>query len=420
MEQEMEQLIEHFITAVEDYAKDKGKQARNIKQHARKKQNGYKGISSVIEFETFKVRFAYQIDEGKVFKKGIVTLYFNIKDFEYHFCDILSSVAPEDKDCVVFPYVDNKDTMDKCLKLLFAKLDKYEKGIKEIATDEAKIKKLEKTVSKEIKAFAGKEPPKEGSLRLMLSGIYSNTSLIRYTSEPYEAFLKGNYKKALKLYGKESTLVLYEKQIVKLMKQLIKKKEIVKIPEEQLTINRKKEIKKESRRYTMLAMVAALPIVILITYLLYEVFVKVVAGGSQLILTPSKIFLTIPALALLTAFTVPLRDILFKDKIKNILRFNMLYKAKANRVHIWTKTITISSLIVIGIIAASSITLRDEGIKYSNDILDVKGSIVPYSDVQGLDEETKEIKLKNGEKILLETYDYDMNTLKEVLEKNIK
>lgn len=420
MEQEMEQLVEHFITAVENYAKDKGKRARNIKQHARKRQDGYKGISSVIEFEAFKVRFAYQIDEGKVFKKGIVTLYFNIKDFEYHFCDILSSVAPEDKDCVVFPYVDNTETMDKCLNMLFSKLDKYEESIKEVATDEAKIKKLEKTVSKDIKAFAGKEPPKDGPLRLMLSGIYSNTSLIRYTSEPYEAFLKGNYKKALKLYGKESTLVLYEKQIVKLMKQLKKKKEVVKIPEEQLTMNRKHQIQKESRCYTLLAMVATLPLVVLVTYLLYELFVSVVASGSQLILPLSKIFLTIPALALLIAFTVPVRDRLFKEKIKNTLRFNMLYKAKANRVRVLKKAVTISSLIVIGIIAASSITLRDEGIKYSNDILDVKGNIVPYSDVQELDEEAKEIKLKSGERILLETYDYDMNALKEVLERNIK
>lgn len=420
MEQNMEQLMEHFVTAVENYAKDKGKRARYIKQKAKKVNDGYKGVSSVIDFEDFKVRFAYLIDEGHVFKKGIITLFFNIKDYEYHFTDILTQIAEQDKECVVYPYVDNVDIMDKCLNTLFKKLDMYKESIEEIACDEGKRKKLEKMIEKDMKTFSGNKIPKEGPLALMMTGIYSNTALIRYASEPYEAYLNGNYKKALKLYGKEENLVKYEKQLVKLMKELIKKKEIVKLPEEQLTINRKKQVKKESRKYNILAAVVVLPVVALISLLLYAVFVNVVASNSEYILVPSKVFLSVPIVALVLAFIVPARDNIFKTKIQNVLSFNMLCQAKENRKRVWSKALAISSILIIAIIAATSITFRAEGIKYSSDILDFKGTIVPYSEVDYLDEKTSEIKLKNGESILLETYDYDISSLKEVLEKNIK
>lgn len=417
MEQNMEQLIEHFITAVENYAKDKGKRARYIKQRAKKVNDGYKGVSSVIDFENFKVRFAYLIDEGRVFKKGIITLFFNIKDYEYHFTDILAQIAEQDKECVVYPYVDNEIAMDKCLNMLFKKLDMYKESIEEVARDDSKRKKLEKMIQKDMKTFSGNKVPKEGPLALMMTGIYSNTALIRYASEPYEAYLNGNYKKALRLYGKEGNLVKYEKQLVKLMKELIKKKEIVKIPKEQLTINIKKQVKKESRKYTALAAVVILPVVVLISLLLYDVFVKVVGANSEYILVPSKVLLSVPILALILAFATSARDSLFKGKIQNVLNFNMLCQAKENRKRVWSKALAISSILVIAIIAATSITFRAEGIKYSSDILDFKGTIVPYSEVDYLDEKTSEIKLKNGESILLETYDYDISSLKEVLEK---
>lgn len=420
MEQNMEQLIEHFVNAVENYAKDKGKRARYIKQRAKKVNDGYKGVSSVIDFEDFKVRFAYLIDEGRVFKKGIITLFLNIKDYEYHFADILAQIAEQDKECVVYPYVDNADTMDKCLNMLFKKLDMYKESIEEVARDEAKRKRLEKMIQKDMKTFSGSKIPKEGSLALMMTGIYSNTALIRYTSEPYEAYLNGNYKKALRLYGKEGNLVKYEKQLVKLMKDLIKKKEVVKLPEEQLTINRKKQVKKESIKYTALASLVVFPVVVLISVLLYDIFVKVVASNSEYILVPSKVLLSVPIVALTLAFVGTARNYFFKGKIQSVVNFNMLNKAKENRKRVWTRALAISSILIIAIIAATSITFRAEGIKYSNDILDFKGTIVPYSEVDYLDEKTQEIKLKNSESILLETYDYDISSLKEVLEKNIK
>lgn len=420
MEQNMEQLIEHFVNAVENYAKDKGKRARYIKQRAKKVKDGYKGVSSVIDFEDFKVRFAYLIDEGRVFKKGIITLFFNIRDYEYHFTDILAQIAEQDKECVVYPYVDNVDTMDKCLDMLFKKLDAYKESVEEVACDEDKRKKLEKMIQKDMKTFSGGKVPKEGPLALMVTGIYSNTSLIRYTSEPYEAYLNGEYKKALRLYGKEANLVKYEMQLVKLMKELMKKKEVVKLPKEQLTINRKKQVKKEGIKYTVFATVVVLPVVVLISLLLYDIFVKVVASNSQYILVPSKILLSVPIVALTLAYVHPIRDSLFKEKLQSVLSFNMLNQSKENRKKVWTRALAISSILIIANIAATSITIRAEGIKYSKDVLDFKGTIVSYNEVDCLDEETSEIKLKNGESILLETYDYDITELKEALEKNIK
>ena len=420
MGQEMEDLVQHFIDTVENYAKTKEKQARVVRQYGKRKNDGYKGISSVIDFENFKVRFAYQIDEGPIFKKGIVTLYFNIKDYEYHFCDVLSHVEPNDKDCVVFPYIADTCAMDKCLKMLFEKLDKYEERISSIVLDEAQIKKLENSLKKDIKTFSGRELPKDGPLTLMISGMYSNTSLIRYTSDAYVAYLNGNYKRALKLYSKEETLVLYEKQLLKLMKELIKKGEVYSIPEEQKTINNKKKIKKGTVIYTIISSIVTVPVVYLITLLLYKIFLNVVGIGAEMLIPLSSIFLTVPTVALTIAFVGRVRDKIFKTKLKNMLKFNILYTSRQNKKRIWTNAITIASILVIAIIASSSITLRAEGVKYSKDILDFKGTIVSYNDIEVLDTVSQVIKLKNGEVISLKTYLYDADELNEKLNLKIK
>lgn len=420
MRQEMEDLVQHFIDVVDNFAKEKDRKVKVIKQYGRKRNDGYKCISSVMDFENFKVRFAYQVDEGPVFKKGIITLYINIKDYEYHFCDILAHINPKDKDCVVFPYIDNNEIMDKCLKVLFLKLDTYENNIMKIVSDEDKIKRIQDALKRDIKAFSGKELPKEGPLTLMISGIYSNTSLIRYTSDAYKAYLNGNYKKSIKLYSKEGTLVLYEKQLVKLMKRMVKKKEVVSLPEEQKTINRKDKIRKETLIYTIISSLIVFPIMFLLTYILYTMFLKVIQNNAQLLIPPSIIFLFVPSIALTIAFTKLARDKIFKDKVANAVRFNALYTHRQNRKKVWVNAITIASILVIAIIASSSITLRQDGVKYSKDILDFTGTIVSYNDIQGLDRATKEIMLKNGEAINLETYSYDLDLLEEILMKKIK
>lgn len=422
MEQNIENMVAEFIASVENYAKEKGKQVRNIKQRRTKKDDGYRAISSIIDYETYKVRFAYQINEGAIFKKGVVTLYFNIGEYEYHFCDVLASIAPRDKDCVVFPYVDEVETMHRCIQFLCNKLDKYADKIVELSVNEEKKKSLENVLKKEIKYFSGKDIVKEGPLSLMISGIYSNTAIIRYTSEPYEAFLNGNYKKAIKLYNKEGTLTKYEKQLVRYMKYLIKKNIVKEIPEDQKTINRKKQVIKESFIYTVLSFLILLPITFVLSYTLLEIFNMVISKNALMLITIDNLFLLIPVICLSLVFTIPFRDVLFGKKISNTIKFKALHitNFKLKKMKKLVNLVTFCTILSIAILSAISVTLREEGIKYSTNIFDVKGSIVPYSDIVKVDVEDKKIELKNSEFIYLDWYDVDMQELQESIQNIIK
>lgn len=416
MQNEIDVLVDKFIDVVKEVAQEK--QVKSIKQYHRDRTKGYKTISCVIEYESYKVRFAYHVNEGTVFKKGIITMYFNIGSMEYHFVDILAQIAPRDKDLIVFPYVDNVETMTSCVDLLWKKLQTYSEKIVELTSNEDLKNKLERTLKKEIKIFSGKELPKDGPLALMLSGIYANTSLIRYTSEPYECFVNGKYEKAIKLYSKESNLALYEQQLVKFMKRAIKLKKKVEIPEEQKTINHAKDVKKSSRIYTILSFLFLLPVMFGICVALSKLFTYAITQNSILVLSRHVIFLTIPTIALSMAFTKVLRNWLFKKKLNKTFQFEVLYNTDKRRkfeLNIMN-SVVIVSIITIALLAASSITLREDGIKYSKDILDFKGTIVPYNDVKSVDIQKSKILLVNGEEIIFNTYAYTLKDLKHIQE----
>jgi len=419
MQNEIDVLVDKFIDIVKDVVKEK--QVRSIKQYHRDRRKGYKTISCVIEYEQFKVRFAYHVNEGIVFKKGIITMYFNIKSLEYHISDILAQIAPRDKDIMMFPYVDNESTMKSCVEILWNKLQKYNDKIIELSTNDELISRLERTLKKEIKIFSGKDLPKEGPLALMLSGIYSNTSLIRYTSEPYECFVNGNYSKAIRLYNKESNLALYEYQLVKFMKRAIKQKKKVDIPDEQKTINHVKNIKRNSRVYSILSFILLLPLMFGISLALSKLFANVITKNADLVLFRDIIFLSVPTVALSVAFTQKLRNYLFKKKLASVFQYDVLVnteKQKKIKKSIFN-SIIISSILTIAIISASSISFRVDGIKYSTDILDFKGTIVPYKEVQSLDKEALKIILENGEEISFETFSYnndDVNKIEQIIE----
>lgn len=412
MQKEIDVLVDKFIEIVKEVAKDK--QVKSIKQYHRDRSKGYKTISCVIEYESYKLRFAYHINEGAVFKKGIITMYFNIGSIEYHFTDILAHIAPRDKDLIVFPYVDNVETIKICIELLWNKFQSYNEKIIELSiNNELKIK-LERGLKKEIKIFSGKDLPKEGPLALMLSGIYANTSLIRYTSEPYECFVNGKYEKAIKLYNKESNLALYEQQLVKFMKRAIKAKKKVEIPEEQKTINHAKEVKKSTKIYTILSFILLLPAMFTMCVILSKLFTYVITQNTLLVLFRSNLFLIIPTITLSLAFTKNIRNWLFRKKLYKTFQFEVLYNTEKHRkfeLNIMN-SVVIASIITVALLAASSISFREDGIKYSKDILDFKGTIVPYNEIQKLDTEKEVILLENGEEILLDTFNYTLDDLK--------
>jgi len=412
MQNEIDVLVDKFIDIVKEVAQYK--QVKSIKQYHRDRSKGYKTISCVIEHESYRLRFAYHINEGAVFKKGIITMYFNIGSMEYHFSDILAHVAPRDKDLIVFPYVDNVDTMRYCIELLWEKVVKYQDKIVEMVNSEELKSKLELTLKNEIKIFSGKDLPKDGPLALMLSGIYANTSLIRYTSEPYECFVNGKYEKAIKQYNKESNLALYEQQLVKFMKRAIKAKKKVEIPEEQKTLNHVKEVKKSSRIYTFLSFIMLLPTMLAVCVVLSKLFTYAITQNTLLVLSRSKLFLVIPTMVLSIVFTKNIRNWLFKKKLDKTFQFEVLYNTDKHRkfeLNIMN-SVVIASIITVALLAASSISFREDGIKYSKDILDFKGTIVPYNEIQKLDTEKKVIVLENGEEIFLDTFNYTLNDLK--------
>lgn len=414
MQKDIDILVDKYIDVVKEVVGNIP--VKSIKQYHRDREKGYKTISCVIELEKYKIRFAYHVNEGAVFKRGIITVYYNIRDLEYHFSDILSHIAPRDKDIIVFPYVDDVDTIRSCVNLLWQKVKKYEEKIVEMINNPELNNRLEKSLRKEIKMFSGKKLPDGGPLALMLSGIYANTSLIRYTSKPYGYFVNGNYTKAIKLYNKESNLALYEQQLVKFMKRALKTKKKADIPEYQKTINHEKNIKKETFKYTVLSFFMLLPIMFAFSMLLFDAFSYVVNTNAIISLKRNYIFLLIPATAFSISICRIVRDYVFKSKLLRLFKFKVLYNTEKHikNIKIIINSIIVASIITISLLAASSITLRADGMKYSTDILDFKGTIVPYNEIQGVNIENSKILLKNGEEILLETFDYTINDLKNI------
>lgn len=419
MKQGIESLINEHIGLVEQFAKSKGLQSRNVKKYSNKEENSYRVVSCVIEYEQFKVRFAYEINEGMLFKKGIITAYFNIKDYEYHICDLLAKVAPKDKDCVVFPYVDSEEVLNSCLKQLFQKLNKYESLINDLASNSEKRRDLESNVKQEIMFFSGRPASKKGPLSLAMFGIYAQSALIRYTSEPYIAYLNGNYKKALKLYAKESSLTLYERQLVKRMKFWIKRDIKREIPEEQKTINIINVVKKEVKVYSILTFIMLLPFSFVVLEILYKVLLYIVQSNAIVMLHLSCMYLIIPSMLLSWVTCAFARDKLFLKKMKSTFKLKNLYHTfELKRQKFDTLKVCISTcIIIVAFLASLSFQVREDGIKFAQNVFDIKGTMASYKEIKSYDKDSKQILLENGEKIDLNIFSGDFEKINNLIMK---
>lgn len=427
MQQDIENVVNKFIDKTKEYAKPIEKEAKVIKQYNKNKENGYKTISSVIELEGFKVRFAYHVNEGIGFKKGIVTVFFNIGNLEYHAYDVLKQIAPKDKKCLVFPYVDDEDVIEKCMQILIDTVEQYKGNITELSKNPEEVMKLEKDLKKEIKQFIGKNlDVVPVPLQLLLSGVYNISLLLRYTSDAYEAFLQGQYAKAIRLYSKEDNLTLYEKQLVKHMKQEEKKKNKTSTTDNYFTNNRKKEAEKGSKIYGVMAFFLSLPIVSMLTFLLYSLFIFVMTKNALVTLPTSIMFLIVPIVFGSFAIFMPIRDKLFKPQLKQYMQLQRLYNTKFNqrtKINAFN-AILISCIVSIAMIASTSLTIREDGIKYSKEIWDIKGTLVSFNEIQHFDLNKKQLILEKDEAIDLSVYDISNFKLEEFIKalenKNVK
>ncbi|MBR5227765.1 MAG: hypothetical protein IKV94_03915 [Clostridia bacterium] len=427
MQQDIENVVNKFIDKTKEYAKSIEKEAKVIKQYNKNRDNGYKTISSVIELDGFKVRFAYHVNEGIGFKKGIVTVFYNIGNLEYHAYDVLKQIAPKDKKSLVFPYVDDEEVIDKCMTILTDTVEQYKENITELSKNPEEVNKLEKDLKKEIKQFIGKNL--DGApvpLQLLISGVYNISLLLRYTSEPYEAFLQGNYKKAIRLYNKETNLTIYEKQLVKSIKQEEKNKNKTKSTENYYTNNRKKEAEKGNFIYSLLSFLLSIPVVSILSLLLYALFVYVMTSRAIVTLNTSLIFLIVPIIFASIAVYKPVRDKIFASKMKQYMQLQVLFntkQAKRSKLNIFN-AILISCIISIAMIASTSLTAREDGIKYSKEIWDVKGTLVSYNEIQHFDLNKKQLILEKDEVIDLSVYDISNVKLEELVKvlenKNVK
>jgi len=157
-----------------------------------------------------------------------------------------------------------------------------------------------------------------------------------------------------------------------------------------------------------------LPTMLAVCVVLSKLFTYAITQNTLLVLSRSKLFLVIPTMVLSIVFTKNIRNWLFKKKLDKTFQFEVLYNTDKHRkfeLNIMN-SVVIASIITVALLAASSISFREDGIKYSKDILDFKGTIVPYNEIQKLDTEKKVIVLENGEEIFLDTFNYTLNDLK--------
>ena len=102
-----------------------------------------------------------------------------------------------------------------------------------------------------------------------------------------------------------------------------------------------------------------------------------------------------------------------------LFKLQVLYNTEKykKRKKIILNSVVIASTLTIALLASSNVILREDGIKYSKDILDFKGTIVPYNEIQSVDIQNSKIILENDEEILLYTYNYTLEDLKLIQDK---
>ena len=230
----VEKLVKCFRSCVEGFSRETGPLSYELLEKIKAAGEEPKQSIGRIYYNGFLLEFVYTYRGMGWLLKSVLECRIRLIKGEEHIYfylyDLMHLLDEHDFHCYMFSYIENEARMEACFTVLAQALKKYLPRLSELAADSKLVEKLYDGQRRFIMENYDSEIFKQDStgnkeldgvfLDGALSGYYDWAKLRYLTQGYYTAFLKGNYKKAIRLLSKDKRRTPYEERLLEFMKSL--------------------------------------------------------------------------------------------------------------------------------------------------------------------------------------------------------
>lgn len=144
--------------------------------------------------------------------------------YVYSLYELMYLLEPDNFRCFRFSNIETPDRMKKCFSSIEGDLERYLPRFAAIASESGALENARAKLIDGVRNYCGYNAfeqlgDKHSDAEYAIERYY-NVYHIRFDSEYYAAFLRGDYNKALKLYGKAKNKTFYEVRLISFMQSL--------------------------------------------------------------------------------------------------------------------------------------------------------------------------------------------------------
>lgn len=368
-------------------------------------KNDINELKANIYYNRFILEFVYSfenmINQPKSILECRVCFSKNDNLIEYPLYNLMHLINDKDFSCYFFPFIESPERMKLCFGVISNAVKRYLPSIEKIAASKEKTAFLKAEIKEEIKTFFGQSSfsfldseNSEKTMRLYMENYFSVLH-ISFSSDRYNAFLKGNYNKAIKKYSRTKKLTEYEKRLLCFMKNLPQGEQYTAADPCLNTLDGGLKIisGSEGLKAVLFSLMIFLPIFFIVYAGLYLIMLNLFYDNA-LYVTGSEfskvIKMFLPALMTSIIIGYFRRNYITKlvdyDKIRHLILYDTILNRKheENIMRKFGYFIITACLLFTIFSSASNIAFYSNGLRNNLDFFSLKGEYISYNKVDSV------------------------------------
>lgn len=366
-------------------------------------------------FSRFNVEFEYCLEcGGTVEKSGLNIIVdfskrsnFPIKCMMY---DLMGLIDKDNFSCWFYCFIENEVRMELCFDRLARDFENVLPKLKDFLNTDGSMAKVEEVLRQNVFNTVGIDFSKDINSTLdsgeavnldevydYLFSLYFGFEQCAFASDEYRDFLAGDYKKALKKYGKKKKRLAYEDRIVEFMEGC-DNPELILSEEYECLKDGLKEYRGTSGfgPYFIAAGILLIPFLAVCIAMYYAI--SGILYHSALYASPLELYnaagCIIPAMFCSLAAAYFIRESIFrkffKSKYQKMKDYDAIFNSEKSkkRIRVTLYLFYLIALIFVFLTANNGIALYESGVNVNSNYFDITSNFYSYSDIISLDVES--------------------------------
>lgn len=310
-------ICDSFICECDNYSVKSGALSYTCETVLSKKGSSAEGAIAAFSFSAFTARLIYNVSVCGARSVLEMRISFpGCPEVDFSLYDLLYMLDENDFRCYIFPYIESKERMSACVKVLFSAMETYRVQLCAIGEDERLTARAATRKKKEMRRYFRGDIFFDGQdifdpLFIWQKGCYRDWYIARFCARWYRDYVLGNYEASAKAFSKYESKSDYEIRLLRYIKALGSGADNTAVSDDSNTFILWKRAFSDIRRPAFLKALAAMYLPLAAGYLLFALAAYYAMYSSALFCTS---FLS-PAMIAAPLLCALITDLFLSDRI---------------------------------------------------------------------------------------------------------